>query len=73
MLKSHKKGGEFSIEKLPVFSADLILELDKMYPDKCPSLNETPKEIWFKAGQRDVVNMLLSRLDELNEDMLEKG
>jgi hypothetical protein len=44
-----------------MLSADLIKELDKAYPDQCPSLSLSEREVWFKAGQRSVVNSLLMR------------
>lgn len=58
------------MEKLPPFSVDLIEELDKEYPDRWPRLNESDREIWFKAGQRSVVDMLLALKAEAEEDDL---
>ncbi len=48
------------MDKLPSFSSDLIKMLDEAYPDRCPSINLSDREVWFKAGQRSVVNKLLS-------------
>lgn len=50
--------------KLPVYSIDLIKELDAMYPDQCPDLKVSDREIWFKAGQRSVVRFLMSLVKE---------
>lgn len=55
------------MEKLPVLSVDLIKELDKEYPDRWPRLSESEREIWFKAGQRSVVDKLLSLLKEAED------
>lgn len=58
------------MEKLPVYSADLIKMLDQMYPERCPGLAETEREIWHYVGARSVVRMLLSRLAAHEEDHL---
>lgn len=55
------------MEKLPVLSVDLIRELDEEYPDRWPRLNESDREIWFKAGQRSVVDKLLALLKEAED------
>jgi hypothetical protein len=47
--------------KLPLISNDLVVYLDQMFPDKCPELKETEREIFYKAGQRSVVNHLLEK------------
>jgi hypothetical protein len=53
--------------KLPVYSVDLIKELDAMYPDRCPDLKTSDREIWFQGGQRSVVRFLLSLIQENEE------
>jgi hypothetical protein len=35
--------------KLPLISNDLVVYLDQMFPDKCPELKETEREIFYKA------------------------
>lgn len=50
--------------KLPVYSVDLIKELDAMYPDQCPDLSLSDREIWARAGQRSVVRFLLSLIKD---------
>lgn len=56
-------------ETLPVYSIDLIQELDKHFPEKHPSLSMPDREIWFRAGQRDVVNRLLTLMKKQEEDL----
>ena len=56
------------MEKLPVLSADLIAELDKMFPEKSPDPSQTDREIWIQVGERGVVRMLLAKLAHLQED-----
>ena len=43
---------------LPTKVDDLIELLNKVYPEKSPSLNDKPNEIYFQAGQRDVVKFI---------------
>tara|TARA_R100000656_G_scaffold76082_2_gene56243 strand:+ start:358 stop:561 length:204 start_codon:yes stop_codon:yes gene_type:complete len=55
--------------QLPYTVESLIETLDKIYPDKSPSLNDTEREVWFKSGQRSVVSWLIE-LKKRNEDNL---
>lgn len=43
---------------------DLIKELDEHYPEKCPNLSMTEKEIWYYAGARELVRNLKIRLEQ---------
>jgi hypothetical protein len=52
------------MDKIPAYSVDLIKELDTAYPNKHPNLDDSERMVWFKAGQRSVVNKLLQLLDE---------
>lgn len=53
--------------KIPVYAVDLIKELDKTYPIRTPNLNDSDREIWFKAGARSVVDLLISLEKDQNE------
>jgi hypothetical protein len=44
--------------KIPVITKEMIDYLDKLFPDKCADLKDTDKEIFYKSGQRSVVNHL---------------
>ena len=44
--------------KIPVITEEMIDYLDKLFPDKCADLKDTEKEIFYKSGQRSVVNHL---------------
>jgi molybdopterin converting factor small subunit len=50
------------METLPVYSVDLVKNLDQMYPHKHPTLEMTDRDIWFKAGQRSVVDSLITKI-----------
>ena len=48
--------------KIPVITEEMIDYLDKLFPDKCADLKDTDKEIFYKSGQRSVVNHLIEKL-----------
>lgn len=49
--------------KTPIIKEDLIKYLNSLFPDKCADLKETEKEIYFKSGQRSVVNHLINQFN----------
>ena len=53
---------------LPALSKSLIEKLDKLFPDKCPLLTDTDREIWYKVGQRSVINYLQQTYDDQLQD-----
>lgn len=59
---------------LPLYSKDLIEQLDEAFPDKCPDKErDTDRDVWYKAGQRSVVNHLKARLKESEENIIDEG
>ena len=48
------------MEQLPYKLEDLIDELDKIFPNECPDIKLTDREVWFKAGQRSVVQWFIT-------------
>jgi hypothetical protein len=58
---------------LPALSQDLINKLDKLFPDKCPLLTDSDREVWYKVGQRSVINYLQQTYDDqLEQDIVTK-
>lgn len=55
------------MDHLPIYSVDLIKLLDKSYPNTYPLITDTEREIWYKAGQRSLVNKLISLLEETQD------
>ncbi len=55
------------MKPIPMLSVDLIKELDEQFPDRCPDLGDPERSVWYKAGQRAVVNHLLARLKAMEE------
>ena len=47
------------IESLPVTVDETLAMLDQMFPELSARLEWSEKEIWFRAGQRSVINWLL--------------
>ena len=43
----------------PVIKEDLLNYLDVVFPEKSADLKDTEKEVFFKGGQRSVVNHLI--------------
>jgi len=54
--------------KISQYSIDLIEELDKVFPKRHPSLTDSEREIWYKAGQRSVVDLLQTSIEHGEED-----
>ncbi len=53
---------------LPALSQELINKLDKLFPDKCPLLTDSDRDIWYKVGQRSVINYLQQTYDQQLQD-----
>jgi hypothetical protein len=47
------------MDRLPELSVDLIAELDTLFPDRCPDLADSEREVWAKAGERRVISFLI--------------
>ena len=41
---------------LPLITDDLIQGLDNLYPQQHPDLSLSDREIWYREGQRTVVD-----------------
>lgn len=52
------------MKPIPTFSEDLIKDLDKDLPERCPDTSMSEKEVWFYAGKRAVVRSLITRLEQ---------
>jgi hypothetical protein len=50
-----------------LLSLPLIEALEALYPPRPPSLKDSDREVWFKAGQYSVVEVLRAKFDEANE------
>jgi len=55
---------------LPLITDDLIQGLDSLYPQRHPDLSLSDREIWYRAGQRSVVDYLIEQQKRQRETML---
>jgi myosin-crossreactive antigen len=56
---------------IPVFSIDLIEELDEIYPVITPEPKMSKDQIMYKAGQRSVIDRLMILKEEAQKEGLE--
>ena len=47
-------------ELFPPIDEALLVKLDEIYPEQCPSTDMEDREIWHYVGARSVVRMLYS-------------
>ena len=47
--------------KVPLISDELTEYLDKLFPNQCAELDQDEKTIFYKSGQRSVVNHLIEK------------
>jgi len=47
------------LTSIPVLAAELIDQLDATFPERCPSMSDPDRKVWFDAGRRSVVTFLL--------------
>lgn len=45
-------------KNFPAVSLDLIEELERCFPDRCPTLDASDREIWAAVGKAQVVRFL---------------
>lgn len=53
-----------------LMSGDFIKMLDAMYPPRPPDPKDTEREIWMKAGERRLVEVLQAKFNEANERII---
>jgi hypothetical protein len=49
-------------------SKELLEALDKLYPPRPPDPKDPEREIWMKAGERRLVEVLRAKLEEAEEE-----
>jgi len=59
-----------SSEKLPVITDEMIFALDKIFPHRHPDLSLTDREVWYRAGQRSLVDYLIEQQARQKDIML---
>lgn len=56
------------LQTTPSLSTELITQLDKQFPHKCPDPTMSDREIWMYAGSRALIDLLLARLKIEDEE-----
>ena len=51
----------------PIISKELIDYLDSIFPEKSADLKDIEKEVFFRGGQRSVVNHLINQKQQQEE------
>lgn len=60
-------------ELMPLISESLLKRLEGLFPDKCPDLTNSEKDVWFKSGQVSVIRFLRQTYNEqLQQNILTK-
>jgi len=47
----------------PIIKEELIKYLDKLFPNKCADLKDNERDIFYKSGQRSVVEHLIEKFN----------
>lgn len=64
-IKAHQVSKASPTESgFPVIAKNLVDHLDNLFPDEWPRLDMADREIWFRAGQRAVVDLLRAEFDQ---------
>lgn len=54
--------------RIPKLSKDLIKMLDELIPERCPSIDDTPKTIWLNVGKRELIRSLVLASEEQQKE-----
>ena len=52
------------MEQFPHITKALLKELEERFPARSPALDWSDREIWYRAGQRAVVDFLKDRFSD---------
>ncbi|WP_018123381.1 hypothetical protein [Desulfovibrio oxyclinae] len=58
------------IPAIPPLDEELIKALETRFPERCPKLTDSDRDIWFYAGKRAVVKFLSETYEEQQEERL---
>jgi hypothetical protein len=58
-------------QTLPFIPQDLLDDLNRRYPERCPEVDWSDRDIWLKAGERRVIRFLNEQFKRQNENLLE--
>lgn len=55
---------------LPDLSQDLLDELDRLFPEKSATPSDSPNTLYYRGGQRSVINFLKEQYERQNQTIL---
>lgn len=58
------------MEQFPAIPEDLLKALAERFPDRCPEMSATDREVWASVGAQQVVRFLKRTFEEQNESIL---
>jgi hypothetical protein len=58
------------LSRCPTVPKELLQYLATLFPDRCSRLTESEREIFYHSGQRSVVDFLIQKYNEQNENVL---
>ena len=58
------------MDETPSISKQLIDWLSDRIPERHPTIDQSDREVWFNAGKRNVVNFLVDKYNEQNQNIL---
>lgn len=56
------------VSRCPTVPKDLVQYLSMLFPDRCPRLTESERDIFYHSGQRAVVDFLIQKYNEQNNE-----
>lgn len=48
----------------PYITDAIMQKLESCFPDHAPTLRETPNELYWRGGQRDVINFIRTQYEQ---------
>ncbi len=69
-MKNATAPSTFREEPFPHIPDDLMMALDRLFPERCPDLEWPMDKVRFKAGERSVIRFLLRKHEEQNRNIL---
>ena len=64
MAAKGSKKSSLTEHEFPHITRALLAELEERFPARYPNLDWPDREIWYRAGQRSVVDFLIQLFDE---------
>ena len=53
-----------------LLSPELLEAIEELFPLRPPLMTDSDRQVWFKAGQYSVVEVLRSKFEEANDNPL---